>query len=175
MKNLSVVFTDLEEASDIVENVSRDFFLVLREEDVNDVEHLNRIAAEAYQVNGWTTKKGRPAAGATEKPAPDVVQQYLSYARRGFALTLDVKAFDTMYRLKEAIATPPRAAAANDVVKVLEVPHPNFAKSSTCVAISALWEHLPTDAQAEFDNEVLKLLARFSKKMHGTLAMDATA
>lgn len=174
MKNLSVVFTDLEEASEAVENVSRDFFEVLRAEDVNDVEHLNKIAAEAYQANGWGLTKGRPAAGSTEKPAPDTVKQYLSYARRGFALKLDVKSFETMYRLKEAIAAPV-AVAANHAAKVAEAPHPNFAKSSTCVAISALWEHLPTDAQAEFDNEVLKLLARFSKKMHGTLAMDATA
>lgn len=169
MKTLAVVFVDLEEASDVVENVSRDFFQVLREEDVNDVDHLNRIAAEAYQVNGWTTKKGRPAADATEKPAPDVVQQYLSYARRGFSLTLDVKSFESMYKLKEAIATPKGTkAAANDADKKPEE-RPTFAKSSTCVAIGALWEHLPPDVQAEFDNEVLKLLARFGKKMHGTL------
>lgn len=175
MKNLSVVFTDLEEASEAVENVSRDFFLVLREENVNEVEHLNQIAAEAYKANGWSMTKGRPAAGSTEKPAPDVVKLYLSIARRGFALKLDVKSYETMYQLREAIAAPPKAVAANDAARVVEAAHPNFAKSSTCVAISALWEHLPTDAQAEFDNEVLKLLARFSKKMHGTLAMDATA
>jgi hypothetical protein len=168
MKNLSVVFTDLEEAYGVVENVSRDFFLVLREEDVNDVEHLNKIAAEAYQANGWSMARGRPAEGATEKPAPDVVKQYLSYARRGFALKLDVKSYETMYKLKEAIATPPVKVAANDADKKPEQ-HPTFAKSSTCVAIGALWEHLPPDVQAEFDNEVLKLLARFGKKVTGTL------
>jgi hypothetical protein len=167
MKNLSVVFIDLEEASNTVENVSRDFFMVLREEDVNDVEHLNKIAAEAYQANGWSMTRGRPAEGATEKPAPDVVKQYLSYARRGFALKLDVKSYETMYKLKEAIATPVKVAA-NDTDKKPEQ-HPTFAKSSTCVAIGALWEHLPPDVQAEFDNEVLKLLARFGKKVTGTL------
>lgn len=175
MKNLAVVFTDLEEAYEGVENVSRDFFQVLREENVNDVDHLDRIAGEAYDANGWNRTKGRPAAGAAVKSAPDVVKQYLSYARRGFAMNLDVKSFETMYKLKEAIAAPRVTEAANDAARVVEVPHPTFAKSSTCVAISALWEHLPADAQAEFDNEVLKLLARFSKKMHGTLAMDATA
>lgn len=168
MKNLSVVFTDLEEASDAVENVSRDFFEVLRAEDVNDVEHLNKITAEAYQANGWSMTKGRPAAGSTEKPAPDVVKSYLSYARRGFSLHLDVKSYETMYRLKEALAAPPAAKAANDAAKKPEQ-HPTFAKSSTCVAIGALWEHLPPDVQTEFDNEVLKLLARFGKKMHGLL------
>jgi len=169
MKNLSVVFIDLEEASNTVENVSRDFFQVLREEDVNDVEHLNKIAAEAYQANGWSMTRGRPAEGATEKPAPDVVKQYLSYARRGFALKLDVKSYETMYKLKEAIAAPPVKVAANDADKKEEHDRPTFAKSSTCVAIGALWEHLPPDVQAEFDNEVLKLLARFGKKMHGLL------
>lgn len=168
MKTLAVVFTDLDEAYEGVENVSRDFFLVLREEDVNDVEHLNKIAYEAYEANGWSRTKGRPAAGSTEKPAPDVVKQYLSYARRGFSLNLDVKTYETMYKLKEAIAAPPTASAANDVDKKPEK-HPTFAKSSTCVAIGALWEHLPPDVQTEFDNEVLKLLARFGKKMHGTL------
>lgn len=168
MKTLALVFTDLEEAYGAVENVSRDFFLVLREENVNDVDHLNRIADEAYEANGWNRAKGRPAADATVKPAPDVVKQYLSYARRGFALKLDVKSFETMYKLKEALDVP--KTAANDVVKTPE--HPTFAKSSTCVAIGALWEHLPPDVQAEFDNEVLKLLARFGKKMHGTLAAD---
>jgi hypothetical protein len=169
MKNLSVVFIDLEEASNTVENVSRDFFQVLREEDVNDVEHLNKIAADAYQANGWSVTKGRPAADATDKPAPDVVKQYLSYARRGFALKLDVKSFETMYKLKEAIAAPPVVVAANDAAKKEEHDRPTFAKSSTCVAIGALWEHLPPDVQTEFDNEVLKLLARFGKKMHGLL------
>lgn len=170
MKNLSVVFTDLEEASDAVENVSRDFFEVLRAEDVNDVEHLNKIAAEAYQANGWSMTKGRPAAGSTEKPAPDVVKSYLSYARRGFSLHLDVKSYETMYRLKEAIAAPQVKVAANDADKKQEQhDRPTFAKSSTCVAIGALWEHLPPDVQTEFDNEVLKLLARFGKKMHGLL------
>lgn len=168
MKNLSVVFIDLEDASNTVENVSRDFFLVLREEDVNDVEHLNKIAAEAYQANGWSMTRGRPAAGSTEKPAPDVVKQYLSYARRGFALKLDVKSYETMYKLKEAISTPPVAVAANEAGKKPEQ-HPTFAKSTTCIAIGALWEHLPPDVQAEFDNEVLKLLARFGKKVTGTL------
>lgn len=168
MKTLAVVFVDLEEASEVVENVSRDFFQVLREEDVNDVEHLNRIAAEAYAANGYSMTRGRPAAGSTEKPAPDVIKQYLSYARRGFALKLDVKSYETMYKLKEAIAAPPAASAANDADKKPEE-RPTFAKSSTCVAIGALWEHLPPDVQAEFDNEVLKLLARFGKKMHGTL------
>lgn len=167
MKNLSVVFTDLEEAYGAVENVSRDFFLVLREENVNDVEHLNQIAAEAYKANGWSMTKGRPAAGSTEKPAPDVVKLYLSIARRGFSLKLDVKSYETMYQLREAITTPPVKVAANDVVKQPE--HPTFAKSSTCVAIGALWEHLPPDVQTEFDNEVLKLLARFGKKVTGTL------
>jgi len=165
MKTLAVVFVDLEEAYGTVENVSRDFFQVLREENVNDVEHLNRIAAEAYQANGYSMAKGRPAAGSTEKPAPDVIKQYLSYARRGFALNLDVKSYETMYKLKEAIAVP--RSTANDVVRAPD--HPTFAKSSTCVAIGALWEHLPPDVQAEFDNEVLKLLARFGKKVHGTL------
>jgi len=168
MKNLSVVFTDLEEAYGVVENVSRDFFLVLREEDVNDVEHLNKIAAEAYQANGWSMTKGRPAAGSTEKPAPDVVKLYLSIARRGFSLKLDVKSYETMYQLREAIAAPPVKVAANDVDKKPEQ-HPTFAKSTTCIAIGALWEHLPPDVQAEFDNEVLKLLARFGKKVTGTL------
>lgn len=168
MKTLAVVFVDLEEASDVVENVSRDFFQVLSEEDVNDVDHLNRIAAEAYQANGYSMTRGRPAAGSTEKPPPDVIKQYLSYARRGFALKLDVKSYETMYKLKEAIAAPKAPAAANDADKKPEE-RPTFAKSSTCVAIGALWEHLPPDVQAEFDNEVLKLLARFGKKMHGPL------
>lgn len=168
MKNLSVVFTDLEEAYGAVENVSRDFFLVLREENVNDVEHLNQIAAEAYKANGWSMTKGRPAAGSTEKPAPDVVKLYLSIARRGFALKLDVKAYETMYQLREAITAPPVKVAANDADKKQEQ-HPTFAKSTTCIAIGALWEHLPPDVQAEFDNEVLKLLARFGKKVTGTL------
>lgn len=168
MKTLAVVFVDLEEAYGTVENVSRDFFQVLREEDVNDVDHLNRIAAEAYQANGYSMTKGRPVAGSTEKPAPDVIKQYLSYARRGFSLSLDVKSFETMYKLKEAIAAPKVPAAANDADKKHEE-RPTFAKSSTCVAIGALWEHLPPDVQTEFDNEVLKLLARFGKKLHGTL------
>jgi hypothetical protein len=168
MKTLAVVFIDLEEASNTVENVSRDFFQVLREEDVNDVDHLNRIAYEAYEANGYSRTKGRPVAGSTEKPAPDVIKQYLSYARRGFALKLDVKSYETMYKLKEAIAAPPVKVAANDADKKPEQ-HPTFAKSSTCVAIGALWEHLPPDVQAEFDNEVLKLLARFGKKVTGTL------
>jgi hypothetical protein len=167
MKNLSVVFIDLEDASNAVENVSRDFFQVLREEDVNDVEHLNKIAADAYQANGWSLTKGRPAAGSTEKPAPDVVKLYLSIARRGFALNLDVKSFETMYQLREAITNLPISLAANDAKK--QEQHPTFAKSSTCIAIGALWEHLPPDVQTEFDNEVLKLLARFGKKMHGLL------
>ena len=167
MKNLSVVFTDLEEAYGTVENVSRDFFQVLREEDVNDIEHLNKIAAEAYAANGWSLTKGRPAAGSTEKPAPDVVKQSLSYARRGFSLLLDVKSFETMYKLKEALVAP--KPVASDADKKPEEHRPTFAKSTTCIAIGALWEHLPPDVQTEFDNEVLKLLARFGKKMHGTL------
>lgn len=171
MKTLAMVFVDLEEADGAVENVSRDFFQVLRREDVNDIDHLNKVAADAYEANGWSMTKGRPAAGATEKPAPDVVKQYLSYARRGFSLTLDVKSYETMYRLKEAIAAP--RAVANDAAKKAEHDHLTFARSSTCVAISALWEHLPVGMQTEFDNEVLKLLARFGRKATGVLGTAA--
>jgi len=176
MDTFAAVFVDLASAFEVVETVAGRFFGVMRDNDINTLDELNEQVTAAYVANGWSQTKGRPKAGATEKPAPDIVQTYVSIARRGLDLGLDVKSFETMYQLRKAIAETPTSHASGPErlpeLKGISIADPNKLTGSFCHDVAVFTRVLPEDKRLEMEDRVRKVMKRYERYVYKALSAE---
>lgn len=167
---LATTLLNIEQSATAVEDVARGILSTIRDEDVATLDHWNEIVSDAYAANGWNRVNGAPPAGTTPlPPAPDSVKVYVSTVRAGYRLALPMTTFETMGALRSAVREARRVAAAATAqqppelkgVKVSRVSSLNGALWHDAVVI---WEHLPADQQTAFEEQVRKLLTRFTRK-----------
>lgn len=135
------------------------------------LEAFNEAMTEAYHKNGWSRSKGRPAAGAKLKPAPDAVQLYVSALRSAYKLGLDVMGFESLRELRDSVKAA-KAAADPDQ-------KPERAPELKGVLISAenkmnggfwhdklvLWEHFPKERQSQVMQELDEIMRRIAAEL----------
>jgi hypothetical protein len=105
---LAMIFTDMlradgkaKAALTTVQSVAARFVAYLGVEKVDTVEKLDILVTAAYAENKWTRRQGRPKAG--DKPAPSVVQVYVSTVRKALALKLKLASYKNMEEIRRAI------------------------------------------------------------------------
>jgi len=180
MDTFAAVFVDLTSAFEVVETVAGRFFGVMREKGINTTDELNQEVSEGYVANGWSQTKGRPKAGATEKPAPDIVQTYVSIARRGLDLGLDVKSFETMYQLRKAIAETPTVSLASGPerlpeLKGITIAAPTKLTGGFCHDVAVYTRVLPEDKRLEMEDRVRKVMKRYERYVYKALSVEDAA
>ena len=105
---LSTIFVDMTRAQGKVsvaltgvQSVAARFFGFMVDEKIDTVEKFDPVVTAAYEENKWTRRKGRPKAG--DKPAPPIVQVYVSTFRKALVLKLKLGNFKNLEELRRAI------------------------------------------------------------------------
>lgn len=186
MKNgkhdLAVVFTKIESAAGKVDEVAKGILASIKEQDCTTLEHFNEMVSDAFQRNGWSQKQGRPSEGSTERPAPDAVKLYVSTARAAYRMKINLLEFETMGALRTAIRNARSSGNGNGTgkrearppeLKGVHVSRDGSLTGALWHDAVVVWEHLPIDAQQEFEKQVRRLLNRFRKKAPAELAKSA--
>lgn len=150
-----------------MEGLANSWFAPLKAMDVRTLDEANIVFSAAYEVNGWSQTAGRPSAGSTQKPAPRAVKLYTTTFRKGYKEGLDVLSFETVWALREATSqkrtAPSQAASRPPELKGIQVSSENTLTGALWHDVVVLWEHLPEDKRGEFEQQVRKLLSRFTK------------
>ena len=174
MDTFAAVFTDLATSYEVVETISGRFFDVMREKDINTEDQLNEEVAQAYADKGWSQTKGRPKAGTTGNPAPEIVQVYVSRARKGLKLGLDVKSFKSMYALRQAIGALPVAIANGPErlpeLKGVSIANENKLTGAFCHDIAVYTKVLPEDKRIEMEDRVRRVMKRYERYVYKALS-----
>jgi hypothetical protein len=165
---LAATFSKLETAAGEVEEIAKEILAEVKGQKARTLELFNKMVTEAYETNGWSQRVGRPPDNATEKSAPDVVKFYVSIARAAYRLNLPIMEFETMGALRLAI----RGKRVNLVhsgerapeLKGISLSPENKLIGALWHDVVVVWEHLPIQAQIEFETQVRKLLSRFTKQ-----------
>lgn len=172
MKNtkpdLAAVFVQIERAADTIEGVAAGVLQVVKAANATTLDQFNDLVADAYGCNGWSQRAGRPAAGSTEKPAPDAVKIYVSTVRAAYRLGLNVPDFDTMGALRTAI----RHARTRSDEATNRPPEMRGIQLTTDKALNGalwhdavvVWDHLPGEQRRLFESQVRRLLTKYAKQ-----------
>lgn len=179
MDTFASIFVDLADTFQVVETVAGRLFGVMREKMIDDLDAFNEEITAAYALDGWSQTKGRPKAGATETPAPDIVQTYVSRIRRGLKLGLDVKSFETMYQLQEATRKFDVYGVANGPERLPELKGVTIANEDRltgafCHDIVVYVKKLPDDKRAEMEEKIRKVMKRYERFVYRAIAEEET-
>lgn len=162
---------------DKTESTANKWFAPLKAMGVTNLDEANVVFSAAYEVNGWSQTKGRPAAGVTLKPAPRAVKLYTTTFRKGYKEGLDVLSFETVGELREAtakkLAAPSQTAARPPELKGIQVSTENRLTGALWHDAVVLHQHLTTDEQQEFEREIRMLMMRFTKNAPAELVQAA--
>jgi len=176
MTTFAAVFIEISTAYEVVENIAGRIFHMMRELDISDLDAWNDHMAKAYAENGWSTTTGRPKAGATETPAPDIIQVYVSRVRSGFKAGLNVKTFETMYQLlkatRDAGETKSHAQDAERLpeLKGVQIANENKLTGAFCHDIAVYTRVLPEDKRLEMEDRVRKVMKRYERYVYKALS-----
>lgn len=179
MDTFVTIFTDLVETFEVVETVAGRLFGVMREKEIDDIDGLNAEITATYVQLGYSQTKGRPKAGATETPAPDIIQTYVSRLRRGLKLGLDVKTFETMYQLQEAIRKFDVYGVAVGPERLPELKGVTIANEDRltgafCHDIVVYVKKLPDDKRVEMEEKIRKVMKRYERFVYRAIAEEET-
>lgn len=83
------------------EQVSAGLLRLLRENKVRTVADLDTVIAQAYAINGWNTRKGRPTGDKRDK-VPHTVRTYVWEMRSAMRDGLPAWSYATFYDLRVA-------------------------------------------------------------------------
>lgn len=173
MKNLAVVFAQIEKSANQVEDVAKGMLAAIKHAKASTLEQFDVMVAEAYAQNGWSQKAGRPAVASALKPAPQAVKLYVSTVRAAYRLKLKVLRYTIMQELRNDIAKARAAAVpARQVAPALvgvQVQQEHALTGALWHDAVVLWEHLPSEQQALFEKQVRSLLTRYTKQAPANL------
>ena len=178
MKNLAVVFAQIEKSANQVEDVAKGMLAAIKHAKASTLEAFDVMVAEAYDKNGWNQAKGRPNLGNVLKPAPQSVKLYVSTVRAAYRLKLKVLSYTIMQDLRNDISKARTLAAASRPAVVpalagVQVQQVNALTGALWHDAVVLWEHLPEEQQALFEKQVRSLLTRYTKQAPADLKIRA--
>lgn len=174
---LTKIFSSLGDLDNTKEGLGSDLLSFLRDHDCVTLELANEQFGIAYDENGWSRSAGRPKEGATEKPAPSTVKNYVSTLRRAYNAEMDVLSFATMWELRVALRelrdvdrdVQPKAPE----LKGVQVKKVDVINGALWHDLVVVWEHLPEDERGSLEAKLERLLSQFIKKAPLTLAAAA--
>lgn len=166
--DLASIFSRIERAASAVEEVAKAMLAAIKAADARTLEKFNDMVADAYGRNGWSQRQGRPVEGAKERPAPDAVKLYVSTVRAGYRMGLKVQTFDTMHALRQAIrekrAKASQTAERGNQLRGVQVSSSTSLTGALIHDVAVLYQHLPSEQQALFEDQLRRLVARYTKQ-----------
>lgn len=179
--DLAAVFTQIEIHAQATDNVAGQILLAARAANADTVDAFNNMVYAAYDVKGWSHRMGRPIEG--DVSAPSSVKTYVSEIRKAYNNGVKVLDFESIGELRKAtriarsqlLSSAPAAPTAKTPPELKGVTVQNGGSLSGHLFHDAivLWENLPKEQQAAFEDKLQKLVAQYTRKAPPALRIAA--
>lgn len=155
-----------------VEQVSAGLLRLLRENKVRTVADLDAVIAQAYAINGWNIRKGRPTGDKRDK-VPHTVRTYVWEMRSAMRDGLPAWSYATFYdmriargKLRQVEAKASAAAGTQALPTLPELKGVQVSNTNTNGALLhdliLLFVAIPEDQRVMLAKNLERLMGRYS-------------
>lgn len=153
---------------------------IVKDSGIRDEKAFSAAVRDAYKANGWHVTAGAPKRGASGKPVPGTVKQYVSQVRAAFRLGVNVARMDTFHKLRKTLKEARAAARPRPVKTDPKLAGLRLVKSGELTGapfhdLTVLYERASKGVQRQLLGEVNGLVARFSPAVAPSLVLAKAA
>lgn len=165
LQDLAAILVQIDKAARTMDDTAGKILDAIRTAEADTLEKFDAMVDEAYDKNAWTRRVGRPMPG--DNPSPKSVRVYISTIRRAYRAGVDVmkaRNFDALREEAKAKSESKPARPVEPQLVGLQIDKPNKLTGALVHDIAVLWENLPEQQQAQFEEKLKKLVEQYTKK-----------
>lgn len=165
---------EMGRVQDKLDSVAGGILAAIRDQHLDTLEAFNDAVKDAYAANGWNVSTGRPPKGSKVKPAPTVLQTYLSTVRAAYRFDLDPGEYTAWRQLREAVKESRDAQRKEPEptlpeLRGLKIESDDRLTGSLLHDVVVVYEHAPETTRERMQRRLKRMLTEFQRDVESSL------